>query len=73
MKDESEQGLNTLLYIGAQPESVAATKTAIIEILGCGQEQKTIRVALRALLETCQVNNVAVSSCSFVAGNKMPD
>lgn len=47
--------------IGASPEGIDATHRAVMEILTCGQDQKTIRAALTALGTLCRTSHVNLS------------
>jgi hypothetical protein len=53
------------IEIGTQVEAVVAAKEAIIEILNAHADQKTIRAALGAFVESIQPKNIVVSACSF--------
>ena len=57
--------MDSLLNIGTGEEAVAVSKDAILEILAARADQKTIRVALKAFMESVKVENVMVAGCFF--------
>ena len=61
---------NVGLHIGAGDKAVAEMRHSIMSILNSGQEQKTIRAAIRALENVCSVHHVSISDCSIVAGKE---
>ena len=52
------------INVGPSKETVDAARDGIASILESGQEQKTLRVALRSFHAICSVNNAHVSGCS---------
>jgi hypothetical protein len=56
-----------LVEIGTSIEAVRAAKAAILEILNTHNDQETIRVALRAFVDSIQPANNTFSGCSFGA------
>jgi hypothetical protein len=57
-----------MMQIGVSKESVEATRAAMLDILKSGQEQKTIREALRAFTKVTRVSHVTVQNCTFTQG-----
>jgi hypothetical protein len=54
------------ISIGAEKESVAEAHKAIIAILKSGQDQETIREALKVLGTACKVEGITIQNCSVV-------
>jgi hypothetical protein len=64
--------MKSAVSIGASKKAVVAAKDAIYDILNSGQEQKTIRAALRVYERVCAVSNVSISGCQFTVGDPEP-
>jgi len=62
---KKEKEVACMLYIGPSGEAVATVIDSIMQILGSGQEQETIREALDTLATTCSVNNTTITNCTF--------
>jgi hypothetical protein len=57
----------SLVEIGTKVEAVQAAKDAVLEILNARADQETIRVALRAFVDSIQPKNNTFSGCSFIS------
>lgn len=53
------------IKIGHDPETVSATKDAVMAILEARADQKTIRAALKAFSESLSISNLTVSGCNL--------
>ena len=53
------------IKIGASKGAVKAAKSAVMDILNCGQEQKTICKALDVFVKMTSVNNTMISNCNI--------
>jgi len=54
---------------GPDPQSVEQITRAIMQILGSGADQKTLRKALDVLDKSCSTSNVTISGNSIIDGN----
>ena len=61
--------MDALLKIGASKEAIASAHQAIISILSADAEELTKQKALDVLGSLCQVNNTAISYCTFTGDN----
>jgi hypothetical protein len=58
--------IGNMINIGANKETVAEARMAIMDILNSNSnDQSTIVVALKTLKGICGVSNVNVSNCQF--------
>ena len=55
----------TGIHIGASEGTIKAANASVMEILNCGADQKTKRVALKQFGVVCSVNNTAITGCSI--------
>ncbi len=56
------------IHVGANKDAVIEARTAIMGILECSQDQKTLRCALKTLDGVCAVNNAVISGNILTAG-----
>lgn len=59
-----------LLEVGPSKSAIQEANKAILDILKCGQEQKTIQIALKAFIKSVSVNNTTISGCTFYGNEK---
>lgn len=68
------QGSNVGIQLTIPPESIEAIRVAILDILNARADQKTIRVALKSMAETCRISDVVISGCSVtMPSREWPD
>lgn len=60
--------MSGMITIGTDKETVEATRAAIMEILNARADQKTIRLALRALRDGITPRDITISHCLFTSG-----
>lgn len=53
------------IKIGVSSTALKEARAAIMDILKAGVEEKTKRVALKTLVQACNVNNTTISNCTF--------
>ena len=66
MAPDEKTAQSPMLYVGPSPESVAAVRAGIVDILQAGVEQETLRVALRAFADSVAIDTTTITGCTVV-------
>ena len=64
--------MNTGIRIGHDKAELKDKGDAILKILGCGAEQKTIRKALDAFVAVSEIKNVTISDNTVTMNEPSP-
>ncbi len=60
--------MQSMLHIGASPETIAAARDAILAIVNAPAGDKVKSAALEAFATVCKVSNVVVQDSTFTSG-----